>query len=733
MNTGKKLLILLAVASVAFTTCYNPIMERWWEEGERWYPRPPGNGNGGGGANFGVVRFDSSGGSPEPRDLPIAWGGVVGRLLPMTRGNDGFVGWFDENDRIWQVESRGVRPEDDVNGDGFIVLKAKWAAAPVSHTVNFEAAPSTVAVASQTIADRGRVVEPVNPIAGDGRSFAGWHTEDGTDEIWGRLWDFANDPVIGPMTLYARWSSYQTRTVVLQVNGGTRANGIELTRTHFTIPVSFGVIQDPGPLVREGHSFEGWFTDLSYGRQWNFNTDRVQIPDAAPGVDPMYLYAKWVPNIYFVFFDTHSVDASQPPRQEVAYGERAFRPTVSNPGKFLVGWFRDWELTDEWNFDMDLVFLTRTLHAKWEDAVYDVNFELRMPSGNAAHPQPEQQRVVHGGKALEPFMPALAPSDRTSWAFLRWDYSGDDSGTPASFLPWNFADGINADITLYARWVRPNEGMVWVPRGSFVMGDSGVSGSPAVLHSYPTRVVTVDGFYLGRHQVTQELFAEVMEGNTYTVSRYPSQFQAGVANRPVERVSWYDALAFANAFTNGHIGLQEVYTLTGVVTGVTMGITNITGATVTVDWNRDGFRLPTEAEWEFAARGGHGSPGNFTHAGSNVATDVAWFTTNAGSQTHPVGTRAPNALGLFDMSGNVSEWCWDPLASYREIIDQPTIEAYDNPRGPASGTERIRRGGSWNNAVGNVRSVVRNSATPGSANWVIGFRLARSPGDSDIY
>jgi formylglycine-generating enzyme required for sulfatase activity len=117
------------------------------------------------------------------------------------------------------------------------------------------------------------------------------------------------------------------------------------------------------------------------------------------------------------------------------------------------------------------------------------------------------------------------------------------------------------------------------------------------------------------------------------------------------------------------------------------------------------------------------------YAGSDDASAVAWFNTNSSSQTHQVGTRAANSLGIFDMNGNVSEWCWDWFSSYTQIIGaHPATDAHNNPRGPASGSERVRRGGSWNNAVGNVRNVVRSSATPASANWVIGFRLAKGPG-----
>jgi formylglycine-generating enzyme required for sulfatase activity len=165
----------------------------------------------------------------------------------------------------------------------------------------------------------------------------------------------------------------------------------------------------------------------------------------------------------------------------------------------------------------------------------------------------------------------------------------------------------------------------------------------------------------------------------------------------------------------------------------TSNLRSISYAEFNINWNASGYRLPTEAEWEYAARGGHMSPGNFTYAGHNDANPVAWFNTNSAGRTHPVGEKLPNALGLYDMNGNVSEWCWDPLSSYSGRPN-PGIDTGRTPSGayvPDALIQRIRRGGGWSNTVANVRSVVRNSDTPSTAHWAIGIRVVR--GVSEIY
>lgn len=773
-HIDRKHLFVFTLLFIFFATCHNPIMESWWED----LLVQRTDESGGSGVNFGVVRFNTLGGSPQPQDLMIAWGNPVGRLRPITLSGAGFGGWVDERGNPWDVETRSIRPEDDVNGDGFIDLKAVWST--LRYTVTFDTnLPTLVSISNppetQTIAMGGNAVQPTQLVvtAGDGSSCGGWFTMDGTETgNWGRLWDFANDTVTSNTTLYARWG-YTVRTVRFEPNGGLRANFYtEMTRVQFTIfvnpfanPPIEGKIIDPGPLSREGHAFDGWYTSPNFlpNTLWNFATDRLREVDIAPGRgDYFYLYAKWVPNIYLVKFNTYGGDPA-PANQEVVHGERIAEPPIlSRQDLAFLGWYT--VLTEPlnpvnlWNFNIKTVSSNVTLNAAWGPKTYTVRFHLGRPNNAAPHPvfaAPAEQNISGvAGVAAEPFMPPLPAADTSSWGFYRWYYHPTPGANPANvnddlfraaLLPWDFersvSTAVNSDdiLNLYARWVPSVPDMVWVPRGNFIMGDSSVSGTPAVHHAYPTRRVTLDGFYISRTLVTQEQYRTVMRQGNSDAELSPlgnnvSPSNTYGDNNPVERVSWFDAIYFSYLFTAERMGgenLTQVYGITGSTTAGIPGATylySINSATVTVNWNASGYRLPTEAEWEFAARGGHLSPGNFMYAGSNDAGTVAWFNTNSAGRTHPVRERQANALGIFDMSGNVSEWTWDELMSYtniRTLANNDTNPAIGNPPPASNAQPRIRRGGAWSNAIGNVRSVVRNSDTPDTAHWAIGFRLVR--------
>ena len=216
--------------------------------------------------------------------------------------------------------------------------------------------------------------------------------------------------------------------------------------------------------------------------------------------------------------------------------------------------------------------------------------------------------------------------------------------------------------------------MVRVEGGTFRMGATSEQEDEVDSDEKPVHSVTLSSYYIGKTEVTQALWQSVMGSN-------PSGFKG--ADLPVERVSWDDCQEF----------IQKLNSLTG-----------------------RNFRLPTEAEWEFACRGGNNSRG-YKYSGSNNLGSVAWYDGNSGGKSHPVGTKAPNELGIFDMSGNVWEWCSDWYANY-------TSYSQTNPTGPQSGSFRVYRGGGWYGGARYCRSSYRIGSYPTIRNDGLGLRLA---------
>jgi formylglycine-generating enzyme required for sulfatase activity len=239
--------------------------------------------------------------------------------------------------------------------------------------------------------------------------------------------------------------------------------------------------------------------------------------------------------------------------------------------------------------------------------------------------------------------------------------------------------------------------LAMIPSGEFVMG-SEVDEGERPLH----RVRIGSPFLLCVYPVTQALYAAI------TGATPLSLFQ-GRDHNPVDTVSWFDAVRFCNLLSASD-GLKPYYELRSDGRVVERGGT--------------GYRLPTEAEWEYACRGGCGSSFHFGDEPEKLS-EYAWYQGNSGSSTHSVGQLSPNSFGLHDMHGNVWEWCWDWYAPYpsRSPVDGSPVT---DPRGPAEGSERVLRGGSWNADVHQLRSAARNSYDPEEPLWYFGFRLARS-------
>jgi formylglycine-generating enzyme required for sulfatase activity len=249
--------------------------------------------------------------------------------------------------------------------------------------------------------------------------------------------------------------------------------------------------------------------------------------------------------------------------------------------------------------------------------------------------------------------------------------------------------------------------MVFVKGGIYTMGCSNEQEDDCWSEATPAHKVTVSDFYIGKYEITQKQWVQVMNGSNWAKARInknqigfgssqvnsnPSHFKGD--DLPVTNVSWNDIQEF----------LSELYRITG-----------------------RRYRLPTEAEWEYAARGGSNSR-NFKYSGSNHINDVAWYINNSFNKMYSVGTKSPNELGIYDMSGNAWEWVGDKFGSY-------SASTQTNPTGPSSGSTYVVRGGSWRNEARNCTVSFRASRAPGPSNAPppdfrdnhVGFRLVLSP------
>ena len=594
-----------------------------------------------------------------------------------------FGGWYKDAEFTTKVT------EITQGTTGNITLYAKWEL--VSYTITYELDGGTNAPENPESYNVETETITLKDPAKAGYTFEGWYM---AEDFTGNAVTEIVQGTTGNITLYAKWVKEGDYTITyVNVDGAANENPASYNVETETI-----TLKDP---AKAGYTFEGWYMD------GEFTDEITEIPQGSTG--NITLYAKWELESYTI---TYELDGGiNAPENPAGYNVETGTITLKAPTKDkydFKGWYKDGEFTDEITEITQGTTGNITLYAKWLEN-YTITYELN--DGTNAPENPAGYNVETGTITLKDPV-------KTGYTFAGW-YSADNS--PVTKIP----QGTTGDITLYAKWVTDIEGKVFV-RG----GDATLNG----------KEVTLSSFWISPYEVTQAEFESVMTGNQNGIEANPSYFPYNPASgevqerRPVERVTWYDAIVYCNLLSIKE-GLTPCYAIKGSTTPADWGTSPTSTSaedyddweSVTCDFSADGYRLPTEAEWEYAARGGKtgitdGSWDN-TYSGSGTMDDVAWYRYNSDRKTHEVGKKQSNSLGLYDMSGNVFEWCWDWYGSSSSGYPSGT----EDPAGPVTGSGRVLRGGDWNGIDSECAVSGRFCGIiPYYLHSINGFRLVRS-------
>ena len=473
-------------------------------------------------------------------------------------------------------------------------------------------------------------------------------------------------------------------------------------------------------LTKTNCIFTGWYETEEC------NTEPVKRIPAGSYGDKTF-YAGWQKELVIITFVTDYVTA--PAASYIGKGNTVSSgtlPTLSYEGYAFKGWMDSENhliAAENYTVSADI-----TLTAIWVQ-LCNVSFISSFGTVPSSIPVEKGQKIAAS---------QLPRPTATGKYFMGWYKSSTyESDTKVSVGKTT----ISSDITLYAKWGNTSEvadGFVFVEGGT-------VKGNDDYNHynsgAFPKdRTVTLSDFYISDHEVTQ---GEYEKYCSYTSSKPASSTGLGV-DYPAYYTSWYDAIVYCNLKSMAD-NLTPCYSLSGETdpkkwTGIknsngkyccSYTSSNSTWNSITCDMTANGYRLPTEAEWEYAARGGQKTYGtnefayyfagatttNYNANSNGDLIEVGWYTSNSESKVHEIKQKQPNALGLYDMSGNVSEWCWD---WYNSSVGTDSVT---NPCGASSGSYRILRGGSRNSYAYGCAVSIRSNINPYSHNNAYGFRL----------
>ena len=634
------------------------------------------------------------GDSTAPATETVNYKGTATKPSDPTRSVHAFTGWFDAASG-GSVYNFGTEVTADIE------LYAQWIKQyTVSYNVN---GGESTAPANETVNDGEFATEPTDPTR-TGHTFNGWYTA----ETGGDAFDFGR-AVTAAIELYAQWTII-TYTVSYDFNRGDSTEPSTETVEHggtATRPTT-----DP---ARTGYTFDGWYTAETGGDAFDFG--RAVTADIT-------LYARWTPTL--------TVSGLSP-----VNGSSTTDTTPTFSWDAVPG-AADYELRiADSQSGLDSAATVSVTGTSYTPSAALTNlqtyyWQVRAKDGAGqfgAWSNVHSLRVEWG--AVSGQSPADGSTTKDTSPTFRWNAvpgaAGYEVRIADSLAELNSASSINVTGSSYTPasalmnlqthyWqVRAKDGaeqfgtwsavhslevalvpqgFVQVAGGTFQMGST---DSEADSDESPVHSVTVDSFYMAETEVTFDQYDAYC---TAAGISKPSDSGWGRESRPAINVSWYDAVKYCNWLSE-----QEGLTLAYEINGTS------------VSWNQsaNGYRLPTEAEWEYAARGGAQSNG-YKYSGSNNVDEVGWYWDNSGYKTQPVKGKKANELGLYDMSGNVWEWCWDWYGSYSSSTE-------NNPVGPSSGSNRVGRGGSWVDGPGYLRVADRNLGNPVDSYGDLGFRL----------
>jgi len=618
-----------------------------------------------------------------------------------------FDGWYTSEDNGVTLSEKPFDFESEIKDD--IVLYAKWIESPRIYTVSFNTKGGN-RIADKNV-EYGKCIEkPEDPVKESNGykvyRFDGWYRTIRNNKYLDPF-DFTK-PVYGYITLYAKWvEEYAYYTIKFDSRGGSEVDDCRvLAGGKVRRPSSTPVKQS---TAAANYTFAGWYTSEDNGvtlsdKSYDFNTEVLK---------EFVLYAKWTetPVVYTVSFN--SLGGSSVDSQSVEYGKRVVKPAdpskeSSESTKYK---FAGWYLSEDgghtlsakaYDFAKETVKQNVTLYAKWveEEIYYTVKFESNGGPSVAS-------QTVKGGKCAK--KPEVEMK-KDGVIFIGWFTDKECKNV------FSFSSPIQKDTVLYAKW---QDGFVYV-KGAVVVGSVANSGE-FIDGRIP---LNIPNMYVCDHEVTQKEYEEYCFYQHYREGVWPQRpsydsYGKG-ADCPVYYVNFYDALVYCNLRSIAE-GLTPVYSLDGETDpSKWIGISkstddgtvkyaattssnfvsrwNYEGAKDTdggiiADFNADGYRLPTSVEWEYIAREGNGGipEKQYKYSGSDDIDEVAWHRSE--KKVHPVKELKPNALGIYDMSGNVYEWCWDWLFVKRGNDESRKQFPVEGPENLGWNSKVVRGGG----------------------------------------